>query len=116
MESAHSIELVISDPWEWQTELGPGPLVGQIVDRIENYSLVELTSPVTFQDRRIEFLVASPRHQGHGWKELMRGDTVPANFAIAETARDWQTTATRNGVDLIGDMKTADASRATQTG
>lgn len=116
MESAHFIELLISDPWEWQTELGPGPLVGQVVDRIENYSLVQLTSPVTFRDRRVEFLVASPRHQGRGWKELMRGDTVPANFAIAESSSDWQTNATRRGAGLIGAMRTAVASGATQTG
>lgn len=116
MERAHFIELVISDPWEWQTELGPGPLVAQIVDRSENYSLVQLTTSVSFRDRRIEFLVASPRHQGHGWKELMGGDTVPASFAIAETARDWQTIATRHGVDLIGAMRNAGAPGATHSG
>ncbi len=116
MEATHLIEFVISDPWEWQTELGPGPLVAQVVDRNEDYALVQLTSPVTFRNRRVEFLVASPRHRGHGWNELHRGDTVPANFAHAESAREWQTKAAGHGVYLVGAMRRAGTSGTTPSG
>jgi len=39
----------------------------------------KLASSVTFRNRRVEFLVASPRHRDRGWNELHRSDTVPAN-------------------------------------
>jgi hypothetical protein len=104
------VELVISDPWEWQTELGPGPLVAEIVDRSEDYSLFRLATPVTFQGRQVELLVAAPRHQGQVWNELAEGQSVPASFAFADTDREWQTTATRHGVDLIGAIRGAAAS------
>src|SRR5450759_3696903 len=100
----HLFEFVISDPWEWQTELGPGPLVAEIVDTSAEYWLFRLATPVTFQGRQVELLVAAPRHQGHGWSELAEGHTVPASFAFAETDREWQTAATRHGPDLIGSM------------
>src|ERR1700674_1504966 len=117
MEGTGFIELVISDPWEWQTELGPGPLAGQIVGRSGNYALVQLAAPVTFHERRVEFLVASPRHSGRGWDELIRGDTVPPNFALANSARDWQLSGTRHGADLAGAMRKADVpSVTTQSG
>jgi hypothetical protein len=104
MEGGHIVEIVVSDPWEWQTELGPGPLVAQIVDRSQDYSLIRLAMPVIFQGRHVELLVASPRHRDHGWGELTGGDSVPASFAFADTDRDWQTTA-HHGVDLIGGMR-----------
>jgi len=116
MEATHFIELVISDPWEWQTEHGPGPLAAEIVDRNEDYALVQLVKPVTFRDRKVEFLVATPRHRGHGWNELMKGDPVPANFAFAKTAKEWQTQATGHGVDLVGAMQTAGTSNTTPSG
>jgi hypothetical protein len=113
VEGDHLIELVISDPWEWQTELGPGPLVGQVIERKEDYALVQLTRPVTFRGRRVEFLVAAPRHRSHGWNELLKGDTVPANFALAESDRDWLTKAIGNGVHLVGAMQIAGTSGTT---
>ena len=103
-----SVEIWISDPWEWQTELGPGPHGAQIVEEGDGGTLLRLAVPVSFKNRRIEFLIAQPRHRNQGWDELARGQTVPTNFAFAEkTGKGWSAMA-HTGVSLIGAMRRRD--------
>lgn len=70
-----SVQLIVSDPWDFVTAAGSGPFRAGIVE-LDGSSptrmLPKLKTPIEYRNIRCEFLVASPRH----------ADDLPANLLI----------------------------------
>ena len=54
----------VSEPWEFESELGAIDIDAIVVDSNPAGWLLRLVRPVTFRDVRIEYVVALPRHEG----------------------------------------------------
>lgn len=63
------MELQISEPWEFETEVGTGYLAGKIVAAVQEADhdsvklVVALTAPVTFEEATFDGLLARPRYR-----------------------------------------------------
>lgn len=101
-------EVFISDPWEFMSELGTGPLTGRVrfVDevggRIEGI-VIELDRAITFQRRPIAVLDARPRYR-EGWNAygFGQGAPMPATFEGMTAASDG---TQGQPVPLLGDVR-----------
>jgi hypothetical protein len=86
------VTLYVSEPWDFGTEVGVGPfpvVIEQVSIRFHAYSqkiyqheslLLRLKSPFAYQNLKCEFLLASPRHEGHDLQKFVLGDPVSFNF------------------------------------
>jgi hypothetical protein len=116
------VSLLISDPWDFVTDHGSGPFLGQILqvgpdywlEKFANRSgktiLIQLSTPLTIEGTRYEYLIASPRHETGDISQLLQGlevicgiSCIPQERATGSTPFDlsWW----RGGIGLIGTVK-----------
>jgi hypothetical protein len=112
------MSIIVSDPWEFGTVHGTGPFIAKVLQiGIDQYIpgkellLLQLKTPLIYQDVTCEYFIASPRLEGGDIKALVaKGDEVycsliriPAERATSKNPFDlsWW----RGGIGLIGTLR-----------
>ena len=101
-------DVIVSDPWEFMTEVGLEPLLGEVKsfewseDRFTRI-VVDLVHPVTYRGKLIGSITATPRHRDTPTADaVMNGVGMPANMegspAIDEPAET-------HPVPLLGEIR-----------
>ena len=76
------VEIMVSDPWEWGTELGVGPFTATIVewelhdDGQAKAILLVFANTVEFEGVECRYFVGSPRFVGAHLEDIMQGKKV----------------------------------------
>lgn len=111
------VELIVSDPWEFCTELGAGPFNARILQVGKSQDvpdkdavLIQLLSPVTYREVTCEFFVASPRHENETLQSLGEGREVSCGLTVipvdrAHSPNPFDLSWWRGGVGLIGTLR-----------
>jgi hypothetical protein len=79
-------EVIVSDPWEFMTEVGLEPLLGRVRSFEESAGrlsriVIDLVRPVTYRGKRIGSINATPRHQDTPTADAVQsGVGMPANL------------------------------------
>lgn len=93
------VSITISDPWEFETEVGIASFSGMIIDvfvvthirkdsqNVIEQILVHLTKPFGYKGLKTEFLIGSPRHKGNGLTNLLNEKLISFNFYRVSKAR-----------------------------
>ena len=90
--AAEQVELVPSDPWDFVTENGSGPFLGDVlrkdlVDPTGRVSwLLRLEKSVRDEGDSFQYVAASPRFVEHSLTEIYQGE-VATNFAFLTEAQ-----------------------------
>jgi hypothetical protein len=66
-----SVELLVSEPWEFGTECGVGPFGGVIIDATAETLLIRLTKPISCAGKMLHTAAARPRHVGDRPEAIM---------------------------------------------
>jgi hypothetical protein len=72
----------VSDPWEFGTECGVGPFLGDLYSRSHNEILIGLRSPIKYSGRLFVAILASPRHELPKNSDFPSRESIPANFLL----------------------------------
>jgi hypothetical protein len=102
----HAAEVVITDPWDFMTEVGTQPLPGRVDSYEEsggwiNRIVVDLLIPVTYQGQRIARIYATPRHKDSpNAQAILGGVGLPANMEGSST-----NTAEHRPVAFVGEIR-----------
>lgn len=111
-----TIQVWVSDPWDFGTEHGCGPfratvLESRAVDGMSGDAVVlRLSNPLDFEGVRCECLVAVPRHESSSFASLHSGAIVPSNLAVIPQDRTAAAVPLnlvrwRGGVGLVGSLQ-----------
>src|ERR1700674_932085 len=79
-------EVIVSDPWEFMTEVGLEPLLGTVKSFEESAGcftriLIDLVGPVTYRGKLIRNINATPRHRDTPTADaVLAGVGMPANM------------------------------------
>ena len=70
------VELMISDPWDWGTELGCGPFVAKIEKWTINHAtdskvLVSLNKPQIYKGVNCVYFIASARNENDSVEDIL---------------------------------------------
>ena len=88
------IKIGISDPWEFQDEVGHSEFTGDIKqvfiahrafesgEDVSETILIQLEQPFGFKKMKCEYILGSPRHEGKGIEELMKNQYHLILFAF----------------------------------
>jgi len=110
------VELQVSDPWDWGTQIGTDPLPAEVI-RVQGSEegistlLVRLVTPVNYEGNDCRIFLVANRLAGRNISCAMVGEDVPCNmyhvptdqfgseetFDIDEWLSKW-----RGGIGLIG--------------
>lgn len=74
------IQLLISDPWDFGTELGSGPFEAIIENMSQDLLLIHLKKPWIYQNALWEYLVAQSREINSGLSALQTRKKILVNF------------------------------------
>ena len=104
------VKLMVSDPWEFGTEVGSGPFYGVVERTKESDLLLSLEKPIRFRTVGCSHMLASPRHVGTGFDRLITGTQVPASLvlitkAVAEGPDPFSPERWTRGAGLIGSIR-----------
>jgi len=75
-----SVELWVSDPFEFGTECGVGPFKAVVLDRSSEAVLVRLSEPFEYEGKRLVGAVIRPRHVGDSTEVLVASGKLIANI------------------------------------
>src|SRR5688572_16088351 len=77
---AIDVSIIISDPWDLGEALAWQPLVGTVVQVVDDdhggRGLIRLSTPIEYGGRFYECLIASPRHEGARLVDLRVGKEI----------------------------------------
>ncbi len=108
-----SVEILVSEPWEFGTECGVGPFGGIIIDATAEKLLILLSKPITYSGKTLHTVAARPRHVGDTPEAVMT-KRLSANFMLLPQQIDsiakLQPDVTRDGVAAIGTIERPRAS------
>ncbi len=76
------VALVMSDPWEFGTECGTGPFVGNIKDEDSGKVLILLDKTISYGENNYSLCICSPRHQGEDINDILNGEKLAANMML----------------------------------
>lgn len=80
------VEITVSDPWEWGTEVGCGPFPAKVLkwkmgpDGKPTQMLLSFLEPKTFQGVECTYFVGGPRFVGHRLEDVIRGGMVDCDL------------------------------------
>lgn len=105
-----SVEVEISEPWNFETENGPGPLAAAVEDARNSEVLLRLEVPVRVGGKHCNHLIASARYEGHCLLELLQGSTVTVSItaiSIDDASTDdlFKLASWKGGMGLIGSIR-----------
>ena len=108
-----SINVVVSDPWEFGTLHGTGPFTGKILkvgvdpsNSERQSALIQLDMPLVFEGVQCEFFVANSRHVDESLQDILNGSSVVCNLTRisqdhASSSNPLDLSWWRGGVGLI---------------
>lgn len=103
-----SVEILVSEPWEFGTECGVGPFGGIIIDATAEKLLVQLSKPISYSGKTLHTVAARPRHVGDT-PEAVTTKRLSANFMLlpqqVDSVAKLQPDVTRDGVAAIGTIE-----------
>lgn len=104
------VVVMVSDPWEFGTEVSSGPLYGTVLQGQERDLLLSLRRPIQFRSVWYSHLLASPRHAGVRFDGLPAHTQVPASLvliteATAEGSDPFSRDHWTRGIGLIGSVR-----------
>jgi hypothetical protein len=74
------VSIVISDPWELGEAVGWRPLLGTMIELVDDdeggRGLIRLNVPLSHAGGRYGYVLASPRHEGERLHALRAGNSV----------------------------------------
>jgi hypothetical protein len=80
------LEITIDDPWDFGTQCGVGPFAAEGTRLLElslgEGLILRLRTACTYNEQICEFLIATPRHAGRSFADLLGGSTLPCNLAV----------------------------------
>lgn len=99
-----TVELSVSDPFEFATECGDRPHPGTIADSSPDAILVQLDPPLRYRGKQLIAAVARPRHVGDSTQRLVVDRKLFVNilFLEREVAGLNALSPTEPGVAAIG--------------
>jgi len=74
------VQFGISDPWDVGVV---SPIPATIIAVRQHMLLLRLQTPLTYQQQTLLYLVATARHVGHDFDQLLSGQAPAANFSPA---------------------------------
>ncbi len=84
-------DVIVTDPWEFMTEVGLGPLLGHVKSFEKNERrftriVVDLVHPVTYRGKLIVSITATSRHRDTPTVDaVLNGVGMPANMEGSPT-------------------------------
>ena len=103
-----SVSIVVSDPWEFGTECGPGPFAGTIADATAEKLLVRLVNSIPYQGKMLYVAVTQCRHAGDALDNIGQ-KRMHVNVLLlpskVETVAQLEPTNIRDGVAVIGTIE-----------
>jgi hypothetical protein len=106
-------QLTITEPWEFGSVHGCGPFQATIkLHEDDEYMLLELAKPITWQGTEFIRLIAATRHAGVSFARLVYRDVtcdllmLPPEKETPDPLRD---TSANDGVMLQGDLRLSGA-------
>jgi hypothetical protein len=111
------VSILVSDPWEFVTEHGAGPVSAKILQTgphsrgaDTDAMLVRFDKPVTFRNLHCEYFIAAPRLETDSLEALAKGTEmhcnltrIPEEQAVSHTPFDLS--SWRGGIALIGTIR-----------
>ncbi len=76
------VSLVISDPWEFNTECGTGPFLGVIKDKHNGKVMISLDRIISYNGSNYSVCICTSRHQGKDMKDILNGEKIAANMML----------------------------------
>jgi hypothetical protein len=101
-------DVIVTDPWEFMTEVGLEPLLGEVKAFETNDGrftriIVDLVRPVTYRGKRIGRVIATPRHRDTPTaKAVLAGIGMPANIEGSSMSGEHRET---RPVALVGEIR-----------
>ncbi len=110
------VEIGVSDPWDWGTEVGCGPFDARILkwqlgpDGKPIQMLLSFVEPKTFQGVDCTYFVGSPRFVGRQLEDIICGDAVHCGLTRiseerANSADPFDLSWWRGGIGLTCTMR-----------
>ena len=111
------VSIVISDPWDFITEQGEGPITGKIIKVGANSwkpgqdaILIHIDTPLKFKGVCCEYFIATPRHELESIAALKDGNAIVCNFARipsdkANSNNPFDLSWWRGGIALVGTLQ-----------
>jgi hypothetical protein len=101
-------DVIVTDPWEFMTEVGLEPLLGQVKSFEKSEGrftriVVDLVHPVTYRGKLIVSITAAPRHRDTPTADaVLNGVGMPANMEGLPTI---DRAAETHPVPLLGEIR-----------
>lgn len=101
-------EVIVTDPWEFMTEVGTAPLPGEVKSFEMSEGrftriVIDLVRPVTYRGTSIGSIDATPRHQDTPTADaVLAGVGMPANMEGSSTSREPRET---RPLALLGEIR-----------
>lgn len=83
-----SVIIFVSDPWEFGTQCGVGPFLGEIICRREDKLLIVLSSPLEYAGQHYVAMLASPRYARLLGSKFPTLESTPANLIFLSSKDD----------------------------
>ena len=77
-----SVDLTVSDPWEFGTECGIGPFRGTITDADDDRILIRLEEELHYQGKELNTVISRPRHYGDDNRAILSNGRLAANMLL----------------------------------
>jgi len=81
------VSLVVSDPWEFNTECGTGPFEGTIKDKDNGKIIISLHKTISYRGTNYSVCICTPRHQGKDISDILNGERIATNMMLIETKK-----------------------------
>ena len=102
------VVVMVSDPWQFGTECGTGPFVGDVVDETADTVVIAMRQSIDYQGKCLRTIVARPRHESDTVQALCVR-AMPANLMLLpieiRRASDLGPASTENGVMALGTVE-----------
>lgn len=103
-----SVEILVSDPWDFGTECGVGPFSGIIINATAEKLVIRLSKPISYSGKTLHTAAASPRHVGDS-PEAVTTKRLSANFMLLpqkiDSVSQLQPEVTKDGVAVVGTVE-----------
>ncbi len=113
-----TLSITVSDPWEFVTEHGSGPLEATVIEEALNAEapegnalLLKLLAPINHAATICEYFVAAERSSGDRFSDLLRGRAVNCGLTRisrerAQSANPFDLSWWRGGLALLASLRT----------
>jgi hypothetical protein len=113
------VSIVISDPWDFITEQGEGPINGKIIKvganswiQGQDAILIQIDTTLKFKGVYCDYFIATARHESESTAALKDSSVIVCNFARvpsdkANSNNPFDLSWWRGGIALVGTLQKA---------